>query len=227
MRTAVFVQVRMGSTRLPRKALLPLKGMSVIRHVMRALQGIPADIRALVTDQSSAAAFEADADAEGFGIFVGSPLDVLDRYCAASRTYSADRIIRATGDNPLVSASLACEIMALHKERGADLSHFLGCPWGMGVEVVEADALHRADREAKDPVEREHITTYIYRHPESFVILEPQAPSRAHAPEARVTVDTPEDYRRMERIFSDLYHGEPLEAEEVIGWFAREDGTRA
>ncbi len=227
MRTAVLVQVRMGSTRLPGKALLPLKGMSVIRHVMRALQGVPADVRALVTDQSSAAAFEADAAAEGFGIFVGSPLDVLDRYCAASRKYSADRVIRATGDNPLVSAALAREIMALHQEKGADLSHYLGCPWGMGVEVVEAEALHRADREAKDPVEREHITTYIYRHPERFIILEPQAPPRANAPEARVTVDTLEDFRRVERIFTDLYHGSPLEAEEVIGWCAQEGDTGA
>ncbi len=48
MRTGIFIQVRLGSTRLPGKALLPLPGGSVIQHVMRALAAVPADVHALL-----------------------------------------------------------------------------------------------------------------------------------------------------------------------------------
>jgi spore coat polysaccharide biosynthesis protein SpsF len=222
MPTGIFVQVRLGSTRLPSKAVLPIQGISLIRHAMRALRGVPADVLALLTDRKSASRLEIEALAEGFETFIGPEDDVLERYCLACRNFSVTTVIRATGDNPLVSACLAREIARIHEEQKADLSHFLGCPWGTGVEVVEAESLFKAEMEATDPAEREHCTTYLYRHPDRFKILEPEAPEGMHAPDARVTVDTPEDYARIERIFQSLYRGTPIEADAVVSWFLRE-----
>jgi len=218
VRTGIFVQVRLGSTRLPSKALLPLRGGNLIAHVMRSLARVPADERALLTDSASAEALTPFADAEGFKLFAGSPEDVLARYCDACRRYGVDRVVRACGDNPLTSPALAREIMAFHARKRADLSHYLGCPWGTGVEVVESGALFEAEREATDPVEREHITTYHYRHPERFSILEEQAPAGMRAQDARVSIDTREDYERVRRMFEDLYAGAPIEADEVVRW---------
>jgi spore coat polysaccharide biosynthesis protein SpsF len=150
---------------------------------------------------------------------VGSPLDVLKRFCEACREYSASRVIRATGDNPLTSTALAKAILAIHEARGADLSHFVGNPWGTGVEVVEACALFAAERDAGDPLEREHITTHLYRHPERFAIVEEPAPHAACMPEARVTIDTPEDYALVSHLVEVLYRGGPIEAEEIVRWF--------
>jgi spore coat polysaccharide biosynthesis protein SpsF len=224
VRTGVFIQVRLGSTRLPAKAVLPIDGVSLIRHAMRALRGVPAEVHALLSDHPSAARLAEEAAAEGFELFVGPDLDVLARFCQACRKFSVSRLIRATGDNPLVSAALARSIMEIHGERGADLSHYLGCPWGSGVEVVEARALFAAEKEAEDSVEREHITTFLYRHPERFIILEPQAPDGMNDPDARVTVDTPEDFARVQSIFHDLYRGAPIEADEIVSWFRRSRG---
>jgi spore coat polysaccharide biosynthesis protein SpsF len=225
MRTGVFVQVRMGSTRLPGKALLPLQGISLIRHAMRALNAVPADVHALLMDEASAPALAGEAEAESFEVFVGPELDVLARYCRAMRQYSVQRVIRATGDNPLVSAVLARMIIGVHEEIRAHLSHFLGCPWGTGVEVVEAESLSIAERESSDPAEHEHITTFLYRRPERFTIVEPQAPESMNAPEARVSIDTEQDYRLVTRIFADLYRGAPIEADDVVSWFRRRSGA--
>src|SRR5208283_1577885 len=140
MSTGVFVQVRLGSTRLPSKALLPLPGGCLIQHVMRSLTAVPADVRALLTDGNSVAALRPLAEAEGFQVFAGPDEDVLGRYCMASRLYGTDRVIRATGDNPLTSARLALDIIREHERADADLSHFVGVPWGSGIEVVSAAA---------------------------------------------------------------------------------------
>jgi spore coat polysaccharide biosynthesis protein SpsF len=222
MSLGIFMQVRLGSTRLPNKAVLPIQGISLVRHAMRALRGVPADVLALLTDASSASRLQIEAFAEGFETFVGPDEDVLERYCMACRSYGVSTVIRATGDNPLVSASLAREIVRMHEEEHADLSHFIGCPWGTGVEVVEAAALFEAAAKASSPDEREHCTTYIYRHRDRFKIIEPDAPEGMNAPDARVTVDTPEDYARVERIFQSLYRGTPIEADAVVSWFLHE-----
>lgn len=220
MRTGIFIQVRLGSTRLPRKALLPLADGTIITHVMRTLSTVPAEAKALLTDPQSAEELEPSAAAEGYALFIGHPQDVLARYCSACRQYGVSRVVRATGDNPLTSGDLARRILALHESRNADLSHFLGIPWGSGVEIVEAAALFAAEREAVGPDEREHITTYLYRHPEKFSIVEAPAPPGTLAEKARVTVDTDEDYERVKGIFRALYHGAPIEIDAIVRWFA-------
>jgi spore coat polysaccharide biosynthesis protein SpsF len=225
--TGIFVQVRLGSTRLPRKAVLPLAGATVIQHVMRAMAGVPAEVRALLTDEQSAEVLRPLAGAEGWSVFPGEPLDVLRRYCDACRRYGVGRAVRVTGDNPLTSGSLAREILDRHVHDTADLSHFLGIPWGMGVEVVEAAALFAAESDAASPDEREHITTFLYRNPGRFTIREPQAPAWALCPQGRVTIDTPEDFQRVGRMFDELYTGSPLEAEAVIGWLRGEGAANA
>jgi spore coat polysaccharide biosynthesis protein SpsF len=216
--TGIFVQVRLGSTRLPRKAVLPLGGATVIQHVMRAMAAVPAQVRALLTDAQSAGVLLPLAEAEGWEVFPGHPEDVLRRYCDACRHYRVGLVVRVTGDNPLTSGALAREIMAAHERQRADLSHYLGIPWGMGVEVVEAAALYQAEAEAVLPDEREHITTFLYRNPARFVLYEPPAPPSASCPDARVTIDTPEDFQTVSALFADLYRGSPLEAAQVIAW---------
>ncbi len=222
MRTGILVQVRMDSTRLPGKAVLPLAGDTVIGHVMRALALVPAEARVLATDPASAPLLAAAAEARGFRVFAGSADDVLARFCGAARELGLQRIIRATGDNPLVCPRLTRLILEVHEREHADLSHYLGNPWGTGVEIVEAAALFAAECEAQAPEEREHLTTWIYRHRGRFTVVEDEAPVEARLPEARVTVDTPEDLALVRRLFEELYRGKPLEADAVVRWWLRQ-----
>ncbi len=212
------MQVRLGSTRLPGKALLPLGGSTIIGLAMSALRRVPADVHALLTDRASAEPLAAEAARGGFSVFPGHDTDVLARYCDACRFFSVTRVVRATGDNPLVCPRLTRQILAVHAERKAELSHYLGIPWGSGVEIVEAAALFTAEKEAVDPVEREHITTFLYRRPGLFRLVEEPPPPEAEMPEARVTVDTAEDYERVSALVATLYRGVPLEAAEVVAW---------
>ena len=218
MPTGVFIQARLGSTRLPRKILLELRGGTVIQHVMRAARAIGAGVNALVTDAASEAELLPLARAEGFEVLVGPDEDVLARYCMAARAWAVDEVVRVTGDNPLTSASLAARIQKEHRRQRMDLSHYLEIPWGTGVEVIQAAALFQAERDAASPDEREHITTHLYRHRERFRILEAPAPAGAAFAQGRVTVDTPEDFARIRQLFDELYIGKPIEIEQVIPW---------
>ena len=218
MKTGLFLQVRLASTRLSRKALLPLPGGGICEHALRALARMEADVYTMLTDERSAPALSALARREGFELFVGPEHDVLARYALAARHYGVDTIVRATGDNPLVSALMGREILRIHSDRQADLCHYLGIPLGTGVEIISAGAIFAAEQGAKDPFEREHITTYLYRHRERFKVVEVMGPDELCVPDAVVSIDDAEDYAYVTRIYSDLYRNEPIEISELVAW---------
>jgi len=183
-----------------------------------ALARVEAGVRALLTERASGSAVAGLARGEGFELFVGSEQDVLDRFCRAAARFGVRRVVRATGDNPLVSPAQVRSLLELHEARGWQLSHYLGPPLGTGVEVVEAAALAEAGQKARDPYEREHVTPYLYRHPERFRVGEPACPAAWHMPESRLTLDTTADYELLQRLFGEMYRGEPLETEELMRW---------
>jgi spore coat polysaccharide biosynthesis protein SpsF len=202
MMTAVVVQARLGSTRLPGKALLSLGGQPLVHRVLEALKAVKADAYALACPPECAEAFSESAEQNGFRVVTGPEDDVLARYCNAVRVLGIDRVIRATADNPFVFADAANAL--LEEGFDADYAAYSSLPYGAGVESVAAEALLRAEREAVLPAEREHVCPYLYGHGELFFLHRPLAPVRWRRPEIRLTVDTADDYRYAQRLWNKL-----------------------
>jgi spore coat polysaccharide biosynthesis protein SpsF len=214
-RLGVVVQVRLGSTRLPRKALLPLAGATMTDQVLRRLARVGARHHVLATDAASAPELGPVAARNGFSLIVGPAEDVLARYCLVLRELKLDLVLRATGDNPLVSWELAELLIRRRAELAArgeasDFSAHDGMPLGMGVELVTAAALLAAEAEARAPAEREHVCPFIYGHPERFRIDRSPAPAPWLLPACRLTVDDAADFGRVEALYAKLYRGEPI-----------------
>jgi spore coat polysaccharide biosynthesis protein SpsF len=220
--TAVFLQVRMASSRLPGKALLPLAGKPVIQHAMEALATLPAGRYALLTDRESAPHLNGIAEACGYEVFIGDPEDVLDRFCAAAAFYAVETIVRATGDNPLVSASIAREALQLAESSGADYAGITDTPYGTGVEVIRRHALERLHATTTVPYHREHVSPGLYENPSEYAIVTRQAPASLRLPSMRVTLDTEDDYRSLVAIYADLYDGTPIEIPELVAYGHRQ-----
>jgi spore coat polysaccharide biosynthesis protein SpsF len=219
--TVIILQARLDSSRLPRKALLPLDGEPLVLRVMEALARVPAEMRVLACPEDSADPFKALAASAGFQVFAGSKYDVLGRFCAAIRHFDLEgeegcRIIRATGDNPFVFCDSAETISGEAAALNADYAGFAGLPYGAGVESVSVSALLRAEREAKTPFHREHICPYLYENGRSFMLHRPLAPAKWRYPSMRVTVDTAADYEKAKLLYGELLHSAPPE-ERVLG----------
>ena len=215
----VVLQSRLDSSRLPGKALLDLKGKTVVARAMEALRGIARiDCFVLATDAESAELLAPQAAAEGFELFVGSRDDVLARYVAAIEHFALDILVRATGDNPLVSSLLADRSLDLRERAGADYAGLNGAPLGTGVEVVRAEALLAAAAAGPDEYEREHVCPYLYRRPDRFAIRRESVGEKYLFPAGRVTLDTLDDYRYIARIFDALYRGKPIGIDELVQW---------
>jgi spore coat polysaccharide biosynthesis protein SpsF len=217
-KTGVFLQARLGSTRLPGKALLQIEGKAIICHAMEALINIKTDVHVLLTDAASHSRLEPFAAACGFTLFTGSAFDVLNRFVSAAALFNVDTVIRATGDNPLVDAEAAELILSSHLSADADYSGFNDMPLGTGVEILKTSALIKAEKETADQYDHEHVSPYLYKNPGIFKINRISAPSRLCLPGSLVTVDTEDDLKYLKKLYRELYRGQPLEIEEIIPW---------
>ncbi|MCQ2612698.1 MAG: methyltransferase domain-containing protein [Treponemataceae bacterium] len=198
--TVLIVQCRLGSTRLPQKALLPFGNGTLIERTMQVMHCVKADAYCLATDESSFEKLAPLAENNGFDIFAGSQQDVLKRFCDVIRKYNADTVLRATGDNPFLFADAAAESLEvfaeLKKNGNCDYFTFSGLPHGSGIEVFDAESLLKAARLTDDPFDHEHVGPALYRHQDTFSCVFMDAPAKWNHPELRTTVDTFGDYRR-------------------------------
>ncbi|MFP3040371.1 NTP transferase domain-containing protein [Treponema primitia] len=199
--TALILQGRLDSSRLPNKALLPLGEKPMLLRVMEAAKMIPADLHILACPDDSLTAFEPLAASAGFELIGGPKSDVLRRYCIAIRHYSVDWVIRATGDNPFVFADAAAALLRETQAVDADYAGYAALPYGAGVEVVRARALLQAGEEAASEAEREHVCPFLYNHSERFLLHRPLAPRIWQGPEIRLTVDTAADYAQSQQLY--------------------------
>jgi len=211
------LQVRINSTRLPGKLLLPLKGVSIYEHILIRLFKATEPSGVIVATTKNTLPFIEDINRRyGVMVFVGDEEDVLGRYARVVEKYSLDDVVRATGDNPLVSIDYIDKAVRLHRAVCADLTTFPDLPLGTGVEVISAKALIESDRLATNPYQREHITQYIYSRESFFRIVRGIPEKELNRPNIRLTVDTAEDYSRMIKIYEALYSGKPVELKQVI-----------
>ncbi|MCL2832085.1 MAG: NTP transferase domain-containing protein [Treponema sp.] len=209
--TVLILQARLDSVRLPRKCLLPLGGRPLLFRAMEVLATVNCDIKVLACPDDCVEPFGPLAKEAGFETVSGPKDDVLARYCNVIRKFSADRIIRATGDNPFVFSDAAEFLNQEACGLGADYSGYTGLPYGAGVESVNAAALLRAEREAASVYERENVCPYLYGHPELFRLHRPMAPLNWQGFDMRVTVDTQEDYQRAQKLFEAVKDYPPKE----------------
>ena len=146
---------------------------------------------------------------------------MLYRYCTAADRYGVKQIVRATGDNPLTSCTMARQAMQLQECFNADYAGLLDTPYGTGVEVIDAEALTDLNELTSDRYDREHVSPGLYRRTDRYRIVTRPAPASLRMPELRVTLDTPADYEYISEVYRQLYQGRPIELSELIGYGQR------
>ena len=100
-KTAIFITVRMDSSRLPNKTMLPILGTPVLEHVIsRAKQTTKFDeIVVCTTLREVDDQVAGIAEKCGVSVYRGSLEDKLERWNGAARQYNVDYIVTFDGDD--------------------------------------------------------------------------------------------------------------------------------
>ena len=75
-------------------------------------------------------------------------------------------------------------------------------PDGLDVEVFSFAALERAWKEAKLTSDREHVTTYVRKHPDTFQLANVR--NNKNLGDKRWTLDRPEDFELIKAVITSV-----------------------
>lgn len=209
-RVVAIIQARVGSTRLPGKIFKIVSGKPMLEHMInRALYSKMLDDIVLAIPDSylndELAEFAGDFN---INCFRGNEDDVLSRYYNAASKFKGEVVVRLTSDCPLIDSEIIDSTVRTHLDGKCDYTYKgpnSGFPRGVDTEVFNFETLEKVYKEAKLKYEREHVTPYIYTHPEIFKINLIKAEERYNYPQLRLTVDTEEDLTLIRTIYENLY----------------------
>lgn len=217
-----IIQARMGSERLPGKAMMDICGKPMIMWVIERLKYCKNlnKIILATTEKAEDSILCQVAIKCGVEYFTGSEHDVLRRYLDAAMKFDGEIIVRITGDCPLVDPFIIDELIADFMESDCDYMRLDvpdTFPRGSDGEIFTIDALKRANDIANEDKYREHVTLIMYQRSDIFSICKKKANGKLQRPQYRFCVDTAEDLELVRQIYTRLYKtNELITAEEVI-----------
>ena len=208
-RVLAVVQARLGSTRLPGKALEEIAGRPMLAHVLTRTAAVPGvDQVVLATTVNPEDAALADlARSLGIACARGSVEDVLDRFRSVLLTHPAEVVLRVTGDCPLLDPRVFGLVLDKYSRSAGTVDYVSNVdpptyPDGLDAEVFSSPALERVWREARLPSDREHVTTYIRDHRDRFRVANVVNGEDLSA--HRWVVDTATDLTFVRQVYASL-----------------------
>ncbi len=204
-----IIQARVGSTRLPRKVLKEIEGKSVLSHVVDRVKQCKYIDKIVIATSYLEQDTDIEKEANNIGVdcFRGSEEDVLSRYYNVANKTNADIVIRITADCPCIDYKIIdCMIEEFIKKNEIDYMNNTikeTFPRGYDVEIFTIESLNKAYENAEKNYEKEHVTPYIYTHPDKFNISVYKNDIDYSC--YRLTLDTEEDFIVISKVYEGLY----------------------
>lgn len=236
--TQVFVQARLGSTRLAGKSMAEISGRPALAWIVERVSRAPGidGAAVLTTEDPGDEPIRALCRELGVPCVAGADEDVLDRFLKGVRELGPSHVVRVTADCPLVDPAVIGTLVALYRERlscdhagvatGAMAARpgLRRYPDGLDAEMLSAETLELAGREASDPFEREHVSPFVWRRPERFDLAVLEAPEDWG--EERWTVDHPADLEFVRAVYERLGGDGEFGVADVLELLRREPSLR-
>ena len=227
MNPSIIIQARVNSSRLPAKMIMPFDGnrtlldvvIDQISNTINKHQIIVATSNSISDDKITEI-----VQKKGIRVFRGSENNVLKRFINAAEYYKINKMIRVCADNPFINTRAIHNLWNKFLNRDFDYISYQyqdGTPsirthLGIYAEGVSLDALKKAEELIDDSIYEEHVTNYIYEHPNLFkthFINVP--PILEQSREVRLTIDTLEDFKNAQYIFANTKNKDNIE--EILG----------
>ncbi len=225
----IIVQVRLGSSRLPQKALLDVEGKPLLQRLCNRLRlsRRADDLIVATSNQPSDQPIEDACRAWGVPVCRGPEKDLTTRLLETARARGLTAVVRVTGDNPLTDPGGVDELIAAFldsaesSENGAAIvhnAHRNGYPYGTGAEIASRSLLDICDRELHSPDEREYFMSFARQQGGRFACIKLAAPARLLRPQYFLTVDYREDLALHKEIYRCFGGRDDMKLAEIIAF---------
>lgn len=216
------IEARMTSSRLPGKVLMNYCSKPNLQHIIERLKRskyVDEVVVATTINKQDNPIVEL-CEKIGCKYFRGSEDDVLLRVLESAKSVNGDIIVEITGDCPVVDWRHIDKLIEIYFSGEHDYASNIlkrTFPRGFDTQVFSVKVLEEVNEATKNPVDHEHVSLYIYTHPEKYRLINWEAEKKMNHPEFEITLDTKGDYEFIKEIYEKLYPRNPdFSAEDVV-----------
>ena len=212
MKTGFLITARLKSTRLPKKILLEVAGKPLIAHMLDRLKQANTINKIIICTSTNAQddPLEDIATKEGVHCFRGSEEDVLLRLYDAAKAHHLSFFANVTADCPLVDPILVdCAVMEFNKTN-SDLTMYDNRKGDLPFDcyVIRTRALKEI---IQNKIETDtEVWLKHFLSDNTIKIQTIEAEQKYKHGFLKTSIDYPEDYKFMKRVFSELYDSDNL-----------------
>jgi len=211
---SAIIQARTGSSRLPNKIFAEIEGYPLIWHVVnraKASEFIRNNIIIATSTNHRDDTLFSWCEKEKLACFRGDEENVLNRFYCAAKYFNLSEIVRITADDPFKDPEIIDDVIKLLRSENLAFAYNNkppSFPEGLDVEVFTIEALEIANREASSNFEKEHVTPYMYLHPE--IIRQKNLCYEENLSNLRWTIDQEEDLIMAREVYRLLFKEKPM-----------------
>ncbi len=202
----IIVQVRMNSSRLPKKVLHRIYGKPLLEYlVSRIVAKIKYKLCIATSNHAQDNQIENICIKKNINYYRGSLNDVAKRMLDTAKSFDADAFVRINGDSPLIDPMIIKQGIKIYQSSDCDLitnTFPRSFPTGQSVEVIRTSTFEKIYKKMSQPAHFEHVTKYYYDNPDQFKIKNYK--NKQNLSCHRMAVDTPEDLIRMKKIIGSM-----------------------
>ena len=204
----IITQARMTSSRLPGKVLMSIAGKTILDLHLDRLQQTRLPIVVATTTNDDDDPIVRVCERRNIPYVRGSEHNVLSRFVSALQKQPSQCVVRVTSDCPLIDPTLILSCVEEYFSIGHEYGYVSNCfprtyARGFDTEVFSAKMLIEADQSSSDEFEREHVTPRFWQNKKGEYTLRNIAQLVDHSA-MRITLDTPDDFRVLERLILDF-----------------------
>ncbi len=212
MKIVTVIQARMSSSRLPQKILLPILGKPLLYRMIERVKKAKLIGKLVVATSTNADDDEVEnfCSKNNLVCYRGHLTDLLDRHYQVGKTFSANAVVKIPSDCPLIDPQIIDKVIRHYIENDeldfVSNLHPATYPDGNDVEIMSFDSLECAWKDAAKSYEREHTTPFIWENADTFKVGNIVWESGLdYSTTHRWTIDFPEDYEFIRRVYEELY----------------------
>lgn len=201
---ALVIQARTSSSRFPEKVLSPLRGIPMLLWTINYCRKTNLPLFVLTSTDKSDDQLIGMLENNYVSYYRGSLENVVGRYLSFMKEHQVKKVVRISGDSPLISPDVILKVIAQDQELAdADLTTNVfprSFPKGQSVEVIPRKSLELLRDRNLSESDIEHVTPYFYANYKEFKIN--NLNNTEDLSSINLSVDTKEDLLRVDQFMA-------------------------
>ena len=201
---AIVIQARTSSSRFPEKVLSPLCSVPMLMWTINYCREVNLPLFVLTSTDESDDLLVGMLEKNDVSYYRGSLENVVSRYLSFMRENEVKKVVRISGDSPLINPDVVLKVIAQDQELAdADLTTNIfprSFPKGQSVEVIPRKSLELLRDRSLSESDIEHVTHYFYANSKEFKIN--NLSNSEDLSSINLSVDTKDDLLRVNQFMA-------------------------